>query len=194
MKIIYLTFLLFLLTNCNKPKAVLICGDHICINKAEAEQFFEENLSLEVKIIDKKIKKEVDLIELNLKEKPSGERKITLLTKKDTLKELKILSNDEKEKIKKNIINKKKEMRAVKKKENNVKKADNKKNYKNENNTKKSNKNPLNSKIMRNNNNKKSTAIVDVCTILDKCNIDEISKFLLEQGRKKRYPDITIRE
>ena len=194
MKIIYLTFLLFLLTNCNKPKAVLICGDHICINKTEAEQFFEENLSLEVKIIDKKIKKEVDLIELNLKEKPSGERKITLLTKKDTLKELKTLSNDEKEKIKKNIINKKKEMRAAKKKENNVKKADNKKNYKNENNTKKSNKNPLNSKIMRNNNNKKSTAIVDVCTILDKCNINEISKFLLEQGRKKRYPDITIRE
>ena len=194
MKIIYLTFLLFLLTNCNKPKAVLICGDHICINKTEAEQFFEENLSLEVKIIDKKIKKEVDLIELNLKEKPSGERKITLLTKKDTLKELKTLSNDEKEKIKKNIINKKKEMRAAKKKENNVKKADNKKNYKNENNAKKSNKNPLNSKIMRNNNNKKSTAIVDVCTILDKCNIDEISKFLLEQGRKKRYPDITIRE
>ena len=194
MKIIYLTFLLILLTNCNKPKAVLICGDHICINKAEAEQFFEENLSLEVKIIDKKIKKEVDLIELNLKEKPSGERKITLLTKKDTLKELKILSNDEKEKIKKNLINKKKEMRAVKKKENNVKKADNKKNYKNENNTKKSNKNPFNSKIMRNNNNKKSTAIVDVCTILDKCNIEEISKFLLEQGRKKRYPDITIRE
>ena len=194
MKIIYLTFLLFLLTNCNKPKAVLICGDHICINKTEAEQFFEENLSLEVKIIDKKIKKEVDLIELNLKEKPSGERKITLLTKKDTLKELKTLSNDEKEKIKKNIIKKKKEIRAAKKKENNVKKADNKKNYKNENNTKKSNKNPLNSKIMRNNNNKKSTAIVDVCTILDKCNIDEISKFLLEQGRKKRYPDITIRE
>jgi hypothetical protein len=194
MKIIYLTFLLFLLTNCNKPKAILICGDHICINKAEAEQFFEENLSLEVKIIDKKIKKEVDLIELNLKEKPSGERKITLLTKKDTLKELKTLSNDEKEKIKKNIINKKKEMRAAKKKENNVKKADNKKNYKNENNAKKSNKNPLNSKIMRNNNNKKSTAIVDVCTILDKCNIDEISKFLLEQGRKKRYPDITIRQ
>jgi hypothetical protein len=194
MKIIYLTFLLFLLTNCNKPKAVLICGDHICINKTEAEQFFEENLSLEVKIIDKKIKKEVDLIELNLKEKPSGERKITLLTKKDTLKELKTLSNDEKEKIKKNIINKKKEIRAAKKKENNVKKADNKKNYKNESNTKKSNKNPFNSKIMRNNNNKKSTAIVDVCTILDKCNIDEISKFLLEQGRKKRYPDITIRE
>ena len=194
MKIIYLTFLLFLLTNCNKPKAVLICGDHICINKTEAEQFFEENLSLEVKIIDKKIKKEVDLIELNLKEKPSGERKITLLTKKDTLKELKTLSNDEKEKIKKNIINKKKEMRAAKKKENNVKKEDNKKNYKNENNTKKSNKNPLNSKIMLNNNNKKSTAIVDVCTILDKCNIDEISKFLLEQGRKKRYPDITIRQ
>ena len=193
MKIIYLTFLLILLTNCNKPKAVLICGDHICINKTEAEQFFEENLSLEVKIVDKKIKKEVDLIELNLKKKPSGERKITLLTKKDTLKELKTLSNDEKKKIKKNLTNKKKKMREAKKRINNVKKPDNKKNYKNKNNTKKTNNKPLSNKIIRNND-KKSTTIVDVCTILDKCNIEEISKFLLEQGRQKRFPDITIRE
>ena len=34
------------LNNCSKPKTVLICGDHICVNKAEAEQFFEKNLSL----------------------------------------------------------------------------------------------------------------------------------------------------
>ena len=39
---------------CNKPKTVLICGDHVCVNKAEAEQYFEENLTLEVKIVDKK--------------------------------------------------------------------------------------------------------------------------------------------
>ena len=42
---------------CNKAKTVLICGDHVCINKAEAEQYFEDNLTLEVKIIDKKAKK-----------------------------------------------------------------------------------------------------------------------------------------
>ena len=51
---------------CNKPKAVYICGDRKCINKAEAKQFFEENLSLEVRILDKKQKKEINLVQLNL--------------------------------------------------------------------------------------------------------------------------------
>ena len=36
--------------------------------------------------------------------------------------------------------------------------------------------------------------IVDVCTIIEKCSIDEISKYLLGQSKKKRFPDITIRE
>ena len=49
-----LIFLIFFLSNCSKPKTVLICGDHVCVNKAEAEQYFEENLSIEVKIINKK--------------------------------------------------------------------------------------------------------------------------------------------
>ena len=66
MKSIKFFLLLFLLTNCSKPKTVLICGDHICVNKAEAEQFFEENLSLEVKIIDQNDKNEIDLVQLNL--------------------------------------------------------------------------------------------------------------------------------
>ena len=47
--IIYLT-----LYACNKPKTVLICGDHVCVNKAEAEKYFEDNLTLEVQIIDNK--------------------------------------------------------------------------------------------------------------------------------------------
>ena len=42
--------------SCSKPKTVLICGDHVCINKNVAKQYFEENLSLEVKIIDAKKK------------------------------------------------------------------------------------------------------------------------------------------
>ena len=55
MKIFY-SIILLLLISCNKPKTVLICGDHICINKTEAEQYFEKNLSIEVKIIDNKKK------------------------------------------------------------------------------------------------------------------------------------------
>ena len=36
--------------------------------------------------------------------------------------------------------------------------------------------------------------IIDVCTIIEKCSIHEISKFLLIQGKNKKFPDITIRE
>ena len=36
--------------------------------------------------------------------------------------------------------------------------------------------------------------IVDICTILKDCNIDEISKYLIEQGKSKKFPDITTRE
>ena len=41
--------------------------------------------------------------------------------------------------------------------------------------------------------NKSSIKIADVCTILEKCSIDEISKFLVEQGKNREFPDITTR-
>ena len=43
MKYFLLTVSFLLLANCGKPKTVLICGDHICVNKAEAEEYFYEN-------------------------------------------------------------------------------------------------------------------------------------------------------
>ena len=58
--LIIIFFIIF--QSCSKPKTVLICGDHICINKNEAKQYFEENLSLEVKIIDAKKEKNFDLV------------------------------------------------------------------------------------------------------------------------------------
>ncbi len=36
--------------------------------------------------------------------------------------------------------------------------------------------------------------MIDICTILDKCSIDEISKYLIKIGKKQDFPDITIRE
>ena len=36
--------------------------------------------------------------------------------------------------------------------------------------------------------------IIDVCKILDNCTIEEISKYLIQLGKKKNFPDITIRE
>ena len=42
--------------------------------------------------------------------------------------------------------------------------------------------------------NKKNKEVVDVCTIIEKCSIEEISKYLLKQGKKKGFPDITERQ
>ena len=86
MKFFLLFIIIFLISNCSKPKTVLICGDHVCVNKDEAEQYFQENLSIEVKLIDKKIKNEIDLVQLNLKENQNGKKKISIISKKKNKK------------------------------------------------------------------------------------------------------------
>ena len=174
MKIFYFIFLFLFLTNCNKPKTVFICGNHICVNKAEAKQYFEDNLSIEVKVIDQKKEKNFDLVELNLKENKSGERKISVSSKISTNKKLKTLSNDDISKIKQNIKNKKKEKKIAKKIS-----QSNQESVK-----------IIKIKIMS----KEIKDIIDVCTLLDKCSIDEISKYLIKQGKKKKFPDITTRQ
>ena len=92
MKHILIFLILLLLSNCSKPKTVLICGDHVCVNKAEAEQYFEENLSIEVKIINQKNNEQIDLVELNLKNNKNKVKQIAISPKKDTSKNLKTLS------------------------------------------------------------------------------------------------------
>ena len=182
---IFLIFGILLLSNCSsKPKTVLICGDHVCINKAEAEKYFQENLSLEVKVIDKKYKNEINLVELNLDENKNGEKKISILNKKNTKKDLKILSNEEIAKIKKDIKYKSKEKKIAKKVIEREKKIINKEKKPKQ----------VKKKVLKDNINQKNIDAVDVCSILEKCNIDEITKYLLEQGKKKSFPDITKRQ
>ena len=41
---------------------------------------------------------------------------------------------------------------------------------------------------------KSERKIEDICTILEKCSIDEISKYLVKQGKAKKFPDITKRD
>ena len=108
MKIFFLLLLFVFLLSCNKPKTVLICGDHICVNKSEAEQYFKENLSLEVKIIDKEDKNEIDLVELNLNKDINGKKIVSVAKKKSTNKDLKVLSSKEIRTIRKNIKKNKK--------------------------------------------------------------------------------------
>ena len=42
--------------------------------------------------------------------------------------------------------------------------------------------------------NKNKIDVADICTILEKCSIDEISKYLLKKGKNKDFPDITQRQ
>ena len=182
MKKLLFFFLVLSMYGCNKPKTVLICGDHVCVNKAEAEQYFEENLTLEVKIIDKKRSKEDNLVELNLNSNSSGKKEVSILNKKQTSKKLKELSNSEIKRKKAEIRKKKKikdTKRAKKAKLKEVKKK----------------KKPQDSVIKTNKVvNNTSKKITDICTILEKCSIDEISKYLVKQGKKRKFPDITTRE
>ena len=58
-------FSFILISSCSKPKTVFICGDHICVNKSEANAYFEENLTIETVTEDLKIKKEVTVLEIS---------------------------------------------------------------------------------------------------------------------------------
>jgi len=186
MKTTFIVFLSFFLLSCSKSKTVMICGDHVCVNKKEANQFFEENLSIEVKIINPKKKDEIDIVELNLKENSNGNRQVIVAKKNDTSKILKTLTKSEIKVIKKKIKQRKQKEQIIEK----TYKDDEfiKKDLKNK--KKKSKKNI----ISRKNVYKKQNKSIDVCTILTKCSIDEIAKYLLEQGKKKDFPDITIRQ
>ena len=184
MKNFFLIVTIFLLVSCSQTKTLLICGDHVCINKKEAEQYFEDNLSLEVKIVDKKEKNKIDLVELNLKSNENNVKTVSITEKKETKKYIKTLSNDEikkkkaelkkREKISKLDYSKKKKEKALKDKTDDNKEI----------------------KLIKvqKTKHKSEKQIVDICAILEKCNIEEISKYLIEIGKKKGFPDITLRE
>ena len=192
MKFTFLFIIIFFLSNCSKPKTVLICGDHVCVNKAEAEQYFEENLTIEVQIVNKKTNKEINLVELNLTQNNISERKISLSPKEKINKELKTLSKDEIIKIKENIKskNKKKIAKKLTNKKNIIESQNLKKEEIEQIKKNKSSKNTLTRKKILN----EKREIIDVCTIIEKCSIEEISKYLLKQGKKRGYPDITRRQ
>ena len=95
MRKIFILLIFLSVFGCSKPKTVLICGDHVCINKNEAKQYFEDNLSIEVKILDKKKPKEINLVQLNLQYDTDKKETITLFKKDTTNKELNILTKEE---------------------------------------------------------------------------------------------------
>lgn len=176
MKFFLILCLLIILESCsNKPKAVLICGDHVCVNKDEAEIYFKENLSIEVKIIKEKNDKDIDLVQLNLQNKNDKEN-IKVIKKKETNDKIRVLSRNEIKNIKKDI-----KIKSKSRIDKNLEKQ-------------KSDVNDIKEKLVKKNNNKKKIIINDICTKIQKCSIEEITKYLINEGKKKKFPDITTRQ
>ncbi len=181
MKIFFILFIILALNSCTKPKSVFICGDHVCVNNQEAELYFEENLSIEVKILNNKKVKDIDLVQLNL-EKIDNNRSINIKTKDSTAQKVKILNTEEINKIKSKIKKNKKVKEIAKK------------TPKKKSNLKKISKNNNQGMRIKKNVNKNIEKVTDICTIVKKCSIEEISKYLIKEGKYKNFPDITIRQ
>ena len=185
-------FFIIIFTSCSKPKSVFICGDHVCVNKKEANKYFEENLSIQVKIINKNDFNEPDLIELNMIEDDSNKKKIFAKKKESIDEPLKILTKEEVKKIKKEVKKRKTKEKKIKAKTLN---KDGKLKVTSSDNSKVAKKTIIdksndNKKILK----KGRKDVIDVCTILDRFNIEEISKYLIKEGKNKKFPNITLRE
>ena len=83
----YLIFLI--LISCSsltgeKVQKVYICGDHECANKKEINDYFKNNISIEVYTLSEVSNKDYDLVELNM----SNEDKNKIVSNKAKRKEL----------------------------------------------------------------------------------------------------------
>ena len=169
LKIILFLFIIQCAGTLNKNEKVYICGDHKCANKAEADEYFNNNISIEIYTIDTKKEDDeyLDLVELNLlKDKLATKNKITV--------------KDEKKKIDEKIKERKKLAKLkIKEIEKPVEKI--KQDQEKLNNIKKTKPKKQKSKI----------TFIRICKNLEECDIDKISKIVMEIGKEKDFPDIT---
>ena len=166
---IFLFIIFFVLIGCSgKSSQIYICGDHLCADKKEMRDYFKNNISIEVYTIssNKEKRESLDLVELNLlKDDLKKKKKIN-----------KALSKSKKKENIKKLITERKLAKLKVKKEN--------KTFKKEEKILKSKKNLKNKKV-------KPVTFVRLCKNLQECDIDQISKIIMDMGREKKFPDIT---
>jgi len=172
-------FLLFFVVGCSTPfnstEKIFICGDRKCKNKKEIQEYFDNNISIEVYTIvsDKKNQKNFDLVELNtLKNKFETQKKIKSIDKKKNIqKQIK-----ERERLAKLKLKKIEEDKKINQRTKPIEGIKTKK-------TTKTN------KIVKKNKNNKFT-FIRICKNLEECDIDKISKIVMDIGKQKDFPDI----
>jgi len=160
--------LFLLLLSCSSPfekvEHIYICGDHPCANDKEAKEYFNNNISIEVYSIDsdKDRKENFDLVELNLLEdKLKTKEKISVSKKKKEIKE----RIKERKKLAKLKIKKIEEPKKTKK--------------------------TLKSKEIIKKKKKTKFTFIRICKNFEECDIDKISKIIMDIGKEKDFPDIS---
>lgn len=164
---IFLPFIFLFLLSCSNPlsgeKRVYICGDHPCVNKKEVEEYFNNNISIEVYTIvsDKQKKENFDLVELNLlKDKLESKDKIKAFQKKKDIKQ-QIKERKKLAKLKMKKVEESNKTEEIVKRKEIVKK-----------------KKPSQFTFVR------------ICKNLEECDIDKIAKIIMDIGKEKDFPDI----
>ena len=164
----FLILIFFFLLSCSNPivgnKRVYICGDHPCVNQKEVDEYFNNNISIEVYTItsDKEKKENFDLVDINLL--------------KDKLKSKnKIIVQDEKKNIEKQIKERKRLAKLKLKKVDDPKKVIE---------TAKINETPKKTKASQ-------FTFVRICKNLEECDIDKIAKIIMDIGKEKDFPNIS---
>ena len=196
--------------SCNTMQSkTYICGDRACLDKKEFNEYFSNNLVLEIKIKKNKNDSVIDLVNLNIKSSNLTDKKEKSLTisKKEQknyikMEKVKLKEKRKREKIdKKNQIIKQKNLAKLENKTNNksniiIKDVLQKKKSitdtakaftepKKEINKKKD-KIDIYKKI-------KTTKQLSICAELLDCDIDKITELLIKNGREKDFPDMTVK-
>ena len=198
MNFIYI-ILFLILFSCSTTKKEYVCGDHLCIDKKEFNEYFSKNFIVEIQKKKNKKNKNIDLVKLNtgssIVEKNDNKNskkieKLRIKSEKEKLKaekiklleERKIRESKEKNKLSEAKIAKLKEKNETK----NIRKQANKI----------ANKRPEKKTLAKNNvnntsvNSDKSKNVKSICDKIQDCDIDKITELLIKKGKGKPFPDI----
>ena len=155
----------------NETKRIYICGDHPCKNKKEIKNYFDNNISIEVYTVSTKKRKEddINLVQLNLSDEEKNEY-VSLNKREDDIKK-EVSKRDKMVKI-----NNKEKIKPKETKKNTLRTKPGIFGEKGK------------KKIITNNT---DVTLVRLCKNIEECDIDKVSKIILNMGREKGFPDIT---
>jgi len=170
-KIYLLLFIVFL--GCTSSAKVYICGDHPCKDKKEIDDYFKNNISIEVYVVENdKLKKEnQDLVQLNLFKDKDANKKSKELDFLNKIKKKDSINNKEQKSTKLKL-----KVETGKEKQKNLKDK----------------KTPIQPKKAFSYKKQKSTKIVHMCKSTEECDIDIISKKVSDLSKNKSFPDINF--